>query len=336
MATNTTNTMLKPLNKQQQSLLLSMVPVEMILTITDQTTASAADAVSLALTCKALFLILSERSIKRLDTNSKQMLLINLERDISWVVYCPVARTLLPFSSKGNNFPLASTRELYFTEPAISYSIYEGADRNINFLTTRLVRNHRLYGPTHGIPLRNLTLTGIHFSSSIFMQIPCRVFLETSRRAKWIDQDLIVSSTWIVHVVGIELVGRVISPESLRRFLLDMHISDACRHCTFEGGLNYSYGALNSSFNQAGARLSQNMAYEDLGSCCICETDWDVSISWAKRGLVFKLTRYHDLGCCSIPPDPKWLCLVERDWTKAMRSPRETCYGCVRSKWIDM
>ncbi|KAI3322974.1 hypothetical protein HD806DRAFT_544353 [Xylariaceae sp. AK1471] len=313
MATPIPNTMLGTQNEQPQSPLLAMLPVEMILNIADQTT-SAADAVSLALTCRSLFFILSKYTFKRLEAHSREMLLMNLERDISSVVYCPVARRLLSFHSifKENSFyypeALKSGQSFNTAGSLVTSSIWLGKSSYISFLETRLVRNRRLFGSTHGIPLSCLSLTGIQFSSCLFMQTKCRMFLDISRTAKWIGENLFLSSTWIVHVMGAKIAV----------------IASKC------------YGVLYPSFYEAGARLSKNSAYEGMGACSVCETDWDVSISWSKRSLVFKLVKYHDLGCCSIPPDPKWLRLLNyRRYQTTKSSPRETCHGYVRHKWIN-
>lgn len=96
------------------------------------------------------------------------------------------------------------------------------------------------------------------------------------------------------------MVGRIIPTESLRDFLRKIRLSSACYHCTLDGKANFCYGVLYPSFDEAGARLSENSAYEATGACSLCETDWNVTISWLKRSLVFKLIKYHDLGCCSI------------------------------------
>ncbi len=275
---------------------------------------------SLALTCRDLFSILSKYSFKRLDAHSSEMLLTNLERDISWVVYCPVARRLLSFHSRENSFyyPEAPNIDQAFNTAGSSLisSMCPDKSPRISFLETRLARNRRLFGSTHGIPLSCLSLTGIQFSSCLFMQTQCRMFLDTSRTVKWIGEDLFLSSTWIVHVMGVEMVGRVVSTESLRDFLRKIRLSSACYHCTLDGKANFCYGVLHPSFGEAGARLSENSAYEGMGACSVCETDWDVSISWSKRSLVFKLIKYHDLGCCSIPPDPKWLRLLSTIGTR--------------------
>ncbi|KAI1192561.1 hypothetical protein F5X97DRAFT_337462 [Nemania serpens] len=340
MATTILNTMLATRSDQPQSLLLSMLPVEMILDIADQA-ACAADAVSLALACKDLFSILFKYSLRRLDAHSREMLLLNLERDISWVVYCPAECKLLSFYFRDNRFFFYSVSykifPAFYTGGAIlllrmrlSTKLY------IRFLQTRLVRNRRLFGPTHGIPLSCLSFMAIQFSSRLFMQSQRRTFIGTSRRAKWIGENLFLSSTWIVRVKGLELERQLISTESLRDFLRYMGLSSACHHCKVDGKGNSYFGVLHPSFDEAGERLSKNLAYEGMGACCVCETDWDVSISWSKRSLVFKLIMYNDLGCCSMPPDPKWLRLVRWDRYEGIRSsPRETCQGYVRRTWVN-
>ncbi|KAI1178647.1 hypothetical protein F4777DRAFT_537430 [Nemania sp. FL0916] len=340
MATTIPNTELHSRNEQRQSLLLSMLPVEMILDIADQTT-TAADAVSLALTCKALFSILSGNSLKRLNADSKEMLLITLERDISWVVYCPVAGKLLPFYSRGRGFYYPKTpyinQSFGVGGPLSTYLMCPDKSPLISFLETRLVRNHRLFGYGHGIPPSCLSLTGTRFSNCQFTSTQYRIFLDISRTAKWIGENLLLSSTWIVHVTGLEMAGRDISTKSLRNILKTLFLDYACYHCAIHGKENDSYGVLHPRFHEAGAKLSENSSYEGTGACSVCETDWDVSISWSGSGrsLVFKLIKYHDLGCCSIPPDPKWLRLLRHSTYRDLRDPpRDTCHGSVRHRWI--
>ncbi|KAI0870229.1 hypothetical protein GGS24DRAFT_476226 [Hypoxylon argillaceum] len=174
-------------NEQIQSPLLSMLPVEMILNIVDQTT-NAADAVSLALTCRDLFSTLFKYSSKRLDAHSREILLVNLERDISWVVYCPVVRKLLSFHPKGTMFYLPASLNLHqkFNTAGedLIYSICPNRSPYISFLETRLVRNSRLFGSTHGIPLSCLSLIGTKLLSCSFMQTQCIMLIDTTRTAK--------------------------------------------------------------------------------------------------------------------------------------------------------
>jgi len=327
-------------NEQTQSPLLSTLPVEMILDIADQTT-SAADAVSLALTCKDLFSILSKYSIKRLDTHSREMLLTNLERDISWVVYCPFARRLLSFESRENIFYYPAAHFFHQTYNTLSlshpFSICQDKNPCISFLETRLVRNRHLFGPTHGIPLSCLSRTTTQFSNCLFMKTQRRIFLDISRTAKWIGENLFLSSTFIVRVMGVKTVGLVISRDSLMDFLCETHLGSPCYHCKlYYGVAHFPHGVHDPSFKEAGARLSENSAYEGRGACSVCETDWDVSISWLKHSLVFKIVKYHDLGCCSLPPDPKWVRLLEPRVDEVGRSlPRETRHGYVRHRWIN-
>ncbi|KAI1354132.1 hypothetical protein F5Y01DRAFT_302764 [Xylaria sp. FL0043] len=290
MATTIPNTVPGTRYYQAQSRLLSMMPVEMILDIADET-ASVADAVSFALTCKDLFSILS-KYIERLDAHSREILLTTLERNTSWVVYCPVARKLLPFSFKENIFYYPSKSGIYEEfrpngERHIA-SMCPGKTLGDSFLETRLVRNRRLLGVTHGIPLSCLSLSG---RKSIM---------------KWIGDDLFLSYTWIFRVMGVDITRQVIPTQSLHDFFRDTLLDDTCYHCRLDGRKNFAYGVLHPSLDEAEAKLSKNSAYKGMGGCSCCETDWDLSISWLQHSLVFKAVTYHDLGRCSIPPDPKW------------------------------
>ncbi|KAI1323425.1 hypothetical protein F5Y16DRAFT_403446 [Xylariaceae sp. FL0255] len=325
-------------NGQRSPRLLSTLPTEIILEINDQIT-SAADAVSLALTCRRLFSVLSEPSIKALNAQSKEMLLMNLERDISWVVYCPRARRLLNFNSWGKGHdpsaPWAYQR-FHIAEPLFFRSMCKDIKPHISFLQTRLVRNRHLFGATHGIPLSELELEGSHDPRSLrtFMRMPCNISFEFSRKAGWRGEDLFLSSTWIIRIMSMEVVGQAVSTTELRKFLADESLDSTCNHCTFDGIQNDRLGYFQPKFDEVGARLSNNLPYEGVGSCFICETDWDMLISWYEEGLELKLTRYHDLGCCSIPPDPKWL-RIKYEKNRILRIlPRETTQGSVRRRWV--
>ncbi|KAI0191456.1 hypothetical protein EV127DRAFT_493144 [Xylaria flabelliformis] len=335
MATTISNTVPSTRYYQAQSRLLSMMPVEIILDIADHT-ASVADAVSLALTCKGLFAILS-RYIERLDAHSREILLTTLERNISWVVYCPVARKLLPFYSKENIFYYPNKSGIYQAfrpdgERHIA-SMCPGRSLRVSFLETRLVRNRRLLGVTHGIPLSCLSLSGRKSINFLFMKTQCRTHLEVSRTAKWIGDDLFLSYTWSCRVMGVGITRQVISAQSLHDFFRDTLLDDACYHCRLDGRKNFAYGVLHPSLDEAEAKLSKNSAYEGMGGCSCCETDWDLSISWLQHSLIFKTVTYHDLGCCSIPPDPKWQKLLKFGRDRSL--PRESCHGHVRHMWIN-
>ncbi|KAI1156969.1 hypothetical protein F4825DRAFT_141573 [Nemania diffusa] len=337
MATTIPNTVPGTRYYQAQSRLLSMMPVEMILDIADQT-ASVADAVSLALTCKDLFSILS-KYIDKLDAYSKEILLTTLERNTSWVVYCPVARKLLSFYCKKNIFYYPDKSGIYEAfrpngERHIG-SMCPGKSLRISFLETRLVRNRRLFGVTHGIPLSCLSFSGHKSISFLFMKTRYKTHLEISRTAKWIGDNLFLSYTWIFRVIGVGITKPVISTQSLHDFFRDTLLDDACYHCRLDGRKNFEYGVLDPSFDEAEAKLSKNSdsAYEGIGGCLCCETDWDLSISWFQDSLLFKVVTYYDLGCCSIPPDPKWQKRLKFGRDRTL--PRESCHGHVRHMWIN-
>ncbi|KAI0393781.1 hypothetical protein F5Y17DRAFT_288369 [Xylariaceae sp. FL0594] len=81
MATTTPRDVFGTVHYQTQSSLLSMMPVEMVLDIIDQT-GSVSDAASLALTCKTLFSVLANY-VERLDKQSKEVPSTTPEKDTS-------------------------------------------------------------------------------------------------------------------------------------------------------------------------------------------------------------------------------------------------------------
>lgn len=283
------------------------MPVEIILTIADQTE-NVTDAVSLALTCKDLFSILS-KYIKRLDAHSTEMLLINIERDASWVVYCPYLRKLLSFYYENKIFYYPKTdpfeNDAYRWHGNLALNLVcPGKSLWVTFLETRLVRNRRLFGVTHGIPLSYLSLSRCGSVSYPFMKKLCRGSLEMSRTANWIGDSLFLSYKWIFRLMGVGTTTRIITTLSLHDFLLNIGgLGMACHHCYFAGILVFTWSVLHPRLEEAEAKLSEQCAYEAMGSCHGCETDWDISISWVQDDLVFKCVTYHDLGCCSIPMD---------------------------------
>ncbi|KAI1648002.1 uncharacterized protein F4817DRAFT_335570 [Daldinia loculata] len=296
------------------------------------------DAVCFALTCKATFSIL-HRNVMQLDSQAKEILLIRLEKEVLGLIYCPFLNKLLPFDNNGQipfDPSIEHGRFLYL------WPMTRGNNWGIiTYERIRLVRNYRLFGPGHGVPLSFLSYKGEGRIRSIrFMQRQCETYTERSRIAKWVGEELFLSCTETIYLNQLEKVPVTIT--ALWDFIARAG-TNICRHCIINSCNESLYhNPVNADILQIHTKLSENSAYKSTGSCDFCETDWDVSISWndSMSGLVIAYITYQDLGTCSFPPDTTWQMMassaVDFYLLKSEgRKGRKGLCGDIKRRWIE-
>ncbi|KAI1130353.1 hypothetical protein F5Y10DRAFT_235938 [Nemania abortiva] len=292
------------------------LPIELILLISEQL--AKADAVCFALTCKALLQILTDpkyirsHNLKRLDPEAKEALLIRLERVLPMVVYCPSLGKLVPFNQRGRiRSQSLDGRERY--SPCFSPATYSDRPSNhygaqLTYERIRLLRNYRLFGPLHGVPLsflshktRRLTSTPAIYT---YMGQRCEKYTNNSQTGKWVGDNLFLSCIKTIFFDGLKKGDLFFLSSMAFRDLMRETGMPVCHHLTTDspdhGG--YSYLTVYAHF-----RVSKEHEYHGTESCMFCETDWDFSLSWDNSldCLNITYTSYHDLGRCS-PWDLKW------------------------------
>lgn len=314
------------------------VPVEMILLISEHL--PSADAACLALACKATFTIL-HRNALQLDSEAKQSLLLRLEKEVPWLVYCPPRNKLLPFTRDGRTtakrFCRSARRDGH---PAFAPMTRSRHWAVISYERARLVRNYRLFGPGHGVPLSFLCHTATGLKEPVkFMQRLCERYSEDSMMAKWVGDELYLSCTRTIYVCG-QLEKGQVNITALQDLIRERS-TRICHHSAAShdpGALLYD-AAILRDLPQICAKLSENSVYRRTGACKYCETDWDVSISWndpkGAAGLVFSRTTYHNLGTCSSPLDPIWNMMASLAvYVDTRLSKRGGSGGYVKRRWI--
>ncbi|KAI0852687.1 hypothetical protein F5Y00DRAFT_227341 [Daldinia vernicosa] len=316
---------------------LMNLPVEIIHLISEHL--PNADAVCFALTCKATFSILHKNGMQ-LDSQAKEILLVRLEKEVLGLIYSPFLNKLLPFDNNGK-IPFNPFYE-YDGEFSYFYPMIRGNIWSVvNYEQTRLVRNYRLFGPGHGVPLSFFSYNEKERIRSIrFMQNRCETYTESSRIAKWVGEALFLSCTRTVYLN--KLGKRQVDITALQDFIRKIYACGRlCHHCMVDdwhGGSLY-YNPIYADFPQIHTKLSENSAYQSTGSCRFCKTDWDVSIAWndSMSGLVITYITYHDLGTCSFPFDTTWQMITGHSTNVNLleQNGRKGLYGDVKRHWIE-
>ncbi len=308
---------------------LTNLPVEIILLVLDHL--ASADAVCFALACKAIFSILrarkDARKIMQLNSHAKQILLMRLEKDVPGLVYRPYSNKLVPFDGDGQ----IAFKTPYQKAPSGQFSYFSPMTRSrhwaiINYEQTRLVRNYRLFGPGHGVPLWCLSHEAMGPKTRVkLVDGQLEKYFTSWQTARWVGDDLLLSCTQTTYLKILE-EGQV-DDKTLWKLIAGTS-TPMCHHCDS----NHPFHAgIPAGIPRLFARISVTSC-RSTGSCGFCETDWDVIIAWDHFLVSFavRYITYHDLGSCSLPFDPKW----ERMTSFAPDSPtREGLCGDVKRRW---
>lgn len=290
---------------------LSTLPTELVLLISELLL--PADAVCLALTCRRMYNIADISSLAtRLDTDAKDTLLCRLERDTTDFTYCFENQKLRPAQFPPNK-PVWSCLHLHKTVNLDRVPHFRVSLFILFYCSARIVTNHQLLGPRHGVPASYLANIHNH-----------------SLRAK--GEGICESEAWTANMINGELflscIHTIFHKEANTAAL--QHFWDAnagrieiCTHMVVGGGFR-------------GVRLPKdvigNTKHQASGWCKKCETDWEVDIRWAdtERGWMVTVKTYHGLGACRSPRDQKWRAMSTNRDAKAYR---EVPGGGVKKLW---
>lgn len=288
---------------------LITLPTELVLLISELL--PPADALCLALTCKRMRNMADISCLaRRLDIDATDTLLCRLERGFT---YCFTDQKLWPARFLPNTPGIWSYLHHHKTinlerVPFVCVGLFM-----LNYCTARIVTNHQLLGPRHGVPASYLAMISNH-------RLPWAI-----REGIWENQ------VWAANVIDGEL------------FL-------SCMNTIFHkeadtGGLQHFCNVyarriqICSHTNIGGRRgvglpedVTGNTKYQVSGWCQKCETDWEVNIRWAdtEHGWTVTVRTYHGLGACRSPQDQKWQAMSINRKAKAYR---EMPGGGVKELW---
>lgn len=292
---------------------LRTLPFELVLLISELL--PPADALCLALTCKRMRNMADISCLAtRLDTDATDTLLCRLERDTTGFSYCFRAQKLRP-AQFPTNMPVWSHIHLHDTidlerVPFIRVGLFM-----LEFCKARIVTNHQLLGPRHGVPASYLAEN-------------------RNYRPPWWAEGIWENQVWAANMIYGEL------------FLSCMHTifhkeanAGALQHfCNFCNAHTRSIEICShlGVGGPRGIRLPKdvigNTKHQVSGWCQKCETDWEVNTRWAdtERGWTVTVGTYHGLGACRSPQDQKWQAMSINRKAKAYR---EMPGGGVKQLW---
>ncbi|KAJ6444380.1 F-box domain-containing protein [Purpureocillium lavendulum] len=277
---------------------LLQLPSDAILLVYDQL--DPPEALSLSITCKSLYRLCFFQHRGTLSPDDRRRFLLLLERDPGLgrgVFYCYPCNRLHPFQQHWapGSSPNGAVQDCDNRDRFAPI----GNRFNLSYTLARLVMNGHFYGPSHGIPLRNICIS--HTEQRDVFDVLCT----TDARIQ--NDELYLLRTY--------------------NFTITRHSVDEFRKCT---------GARDFRLCQHMPLLSGSSAYrqhipqlqrrprsnesglvpceEAEGSCSICLMDYDITISTSidgGEGWDVSIRAYHQLGACRSPDDWKWARFTE-------------------------
>lgn len=346
-----------PLPSEINDMIFSYLPIESV--------------IALALTCRFLFESMPPSCLRVLNKEERFKLLGFLEKDTPHLYACHRCLHLhiwpgmarqpgIGEYGKARSCRIKNSRRfVLLTPPDYSYGM--------SYALARLITNRHLYGEQHGLPLEVLNRTVVE--QDRFMNMGIR--LENSWTARIIDDELYLKATvQVYHKKGDEGVfrkrfGKVLpSYKSLLRFsangrrkpnerwrlawqdqqreLLTRDRTLVCQHIGGPGSAKwwgYNWGGRDlNRLKDSGGLLRPRTG--EIRSCRYCFTDFRVDFQWrpldseGPKGWVVRYTRWHRLGDCRSPLDPRWYNYIqERFWDIPEPRINSCAAGMVYHNW---
>lgn len=272
---------------------LTTLPTELVLLISEPL--PLADALCLALTCKRMCNIANiSRLATRLDGNATDTLLCRLERDNADLSYCFRGQRLQPAElaphksirpySHFHLHKATNPETILERVPSFRVGLF-----GLDYCTARIVTNHQLLGPRHGVPASSLATTRNHLRS-------------------W-AKEICDNEVWAADIIHGELflscTHTIFHKEANAGALQDYWNSTwgTIQLCAHED----IWGTRSPGIPQD-VKGNTKHHWQISGWCKRCETDWEVKIWWAdtEQGWTVTLRTYFRLGACRSPQDQKW------------------------------
>lgn len=289
---------------------LRTLPTELVLLISELLPVE--DALCLALTCKRMLKIAHNYRIfgTRLDKDATNTLLCRLEMDNPKFTYCFMDQELKLVRTLYGKL-LECQPHSHKDKSLESFLYIESSMFLLSYCTARMVTNHQLLGPPHGVPASSLACT---YDRQLLL---------------W--DGVYWSEEWAANTIHGELflaridtfLHKEANAGALRQYFNAENIG-ICNYMGIGGG-RASRELIRLPRNAIG-----NTNHHDSGWCRKCETDWEVSIELAdaERGWMVTVRTYHGLGACRSPNDWKWRAMhVRSNWH------REVPRGAVKELW---
>ncbi|OIW26497.1 hypothetical protein CONLIGDRAFT_672042 [Coniochaeta ligniaria NRRL 30616] len=306
-----------------QSSSFSELPVELVLLIADHL--SKTSLICLALTCKPLHAILFPRPAA-LSLEERKTFLLLIEKGVPGVYYCHCCHKLRPWHLKldiqnwlGHSLGHRNTMGLYYSAHSY-YLIYPLA---------RLVTNRHLYGPGHGIPIRNIEM------DVRYLIRPLNIERCESWRARIVEDQLFLRTVYTVQHLAADT-------QTLRLFV-DGWNTRVCEH--LDTATNTTDRTANLERIPQLADLEGRPGFvpcdRAVTSCRICHTDIETAIVWRgyrRKGWLVRIVAYRSLGKCRDPDDMRAMIgrgLRYGEESGRRRSGRQGIQPFLRDRWIE-
>lgn len=279
--------------------------------------------VSLALTCRTLYVLCFPKDL-HLHDKEKAELLLWLERDVAHVYFCEYCTKLHNWNKR---WPKQICRRWSTCLPceirADHSFLIVSLTCWIPYHYARLVMNRHSYGLDHGLPLHKIE------SSYRVGDWDYKSSGHESLKARIVDDRLLLLTTWTTTGRDARLLRAYI--DSLGIILCQHMAMHAYKHSEQLPELDIQR-AIPGYFAPCSASLR---------SCSVCLTDYDIDISWdqKKKRFFINLRCYRDLGQCRSPSDWSWQSMTsyraEGTIRKALSQDYRLEYGLgvVRNRW---
>jgi len=313
---------LKPSAKNESSAFLQL-PIDIVLCLVDHLPEET--LLCLALTCKPLYAIVSSKSRCIISQRGKRAFLQLLEGDVPGTYYCYDCDKLRPVPQ----YRVGDRGEDVCPNHPDNGAVLDIGNYRLPYRAARLVMNRHLYGPEHGIPLRNIEKRTRYYFPSLGVER--REYL----RARIIDDELFIRmEITMEHLRG--------DTQVLRRFVDGCNVA-VCLH--LDTG-NQDYSRLACLMIPTPKRIKHlaeeptpgafSPCEEALTRCKSCSRDVVTTIKWRgyrKQGWIVRVVAYTSLGKCRDQPDimasnygawiyPAYYYLIRMDPTTSVRPPR--------------
>lgn len=266
--------------------------------------------VAFTLTCRAFYSKYYLDQSTKLDGESRQTLLLWLEKDEPRLYYCHICNLLHRWGPRHrilsalNNRLIRKCRiqsgyELYY-----SWSVYDFRPR-VHFAHVRLVMNRHLFGEGHGPAVQTLNSHGMSWSYITLDGIA----EENSARFRIIDSELYAEVANTFFNVGGHGVNFREGFNVRRSKTFCTHLETPTYGTILDGNSHFQSATIGENWPSD----SPMAAFKSVLSCPICFVDYKVEIShrhplFGVRDKVWsiKVTKWHRLGDGRHPSDPKW------------------------------
>ena len=278
----------------------------------------------LAMTCKPLYALVSSKS-RRISERGRRLFLQLLEGDVPGTYYCYDCDKLRPMPQ----YRVGDGGEDVCPKHSARGAVFDIGKYRLPYRAARLVMNRHLYGPEHGIPLRNIEK---HTRYKFPM---LGVERRESLTARIIDDELFIRME--ITMEHLRANTRVL------RWFVDGCNTAVCLH-TDTG--NQNYHRFTCLMIPTPERIQYLTAEPTPGSfapceeavtrCNTCFRDVVTTIRWRgyrKKGWIVRVVAYTSLGKCRDHPNimasnygawiyPSYFYLLRMDPTTRVRPPR--------------